>query len=388
MKLVFYSIAIIFALLIIFQYGNAYATHLTEKSTWQLIYVTHNNSCSNYDYQIFNKYAELTEKYFELYQFNNTKYSSSCLTLESFNSYESPVELDLLLVVYDRELGEAELHSKNLGGAYLHDGSDKRQNHVIVMCDCANFYYSDPVWILSHELSHFILFVLNFDTSIIENLVHVYDKQYDSCMKDYTEQCTNVIYKLRIDSMAYSISIMPPYKNAIGIEKLETPTEISPNVISLNKVITKWWKEGKITDAEYANAIGHMVSDQEYFDTVNSKVMFADEPINGNEKTWKDILNPKKENDDLFSTIPFASESSLNKPHDGSNTLPNWFEDNAKLWAEDKITTEDFVRNVKYLREQRVTQPQLENVPDSNLPEMDGQNQNLPRLTYNLVLKE
>lgn len=356
--------------MLIFQFSNVYATHLTEKTTWQLVYITHNPTCSNYDHQILNKYTELTEKYFELYQFTNTKYDTLCMRADSFNdSYRAPLELDLLVVVYDRELGEAELHSKKFGGAYLHDGSDKQQNHLIIMCDCATFYYSDPVWILSHELSHFILYILNFDAHIIEDLVHDYDKKYDSCMKDYDAECANVIHKLRVDSMAYSFSVMPPYKNAIGIEKLETQEGVIPlSVLSLNKVITKWWAEGKITEADYANAIGYMITEQEYADMINSKVMFADEPINGNEKTWKDILNPKKENNDLFSTIPFVSESALDKMYDDKpKGLPDWFGDVAKLWAEGKITTEDFVRNVKYLKETGILPPPLENVLNSNL---------------------
>jgi hypothetical protein len=366
MKLIFYSVAIIFALLLVFQYGNVYATHLTEKTTWQLIYVTHNSVCSNYDYQVLDKYAVITEKYFELYKFANTKYDPLCMTNDSYkNSYKTPIEVDLVVVVYDRELGESELHTKKFGGAYLHDGSNKQENHAIIMCDCATFYYSDPVWILSHELSHFILNILNYDTNIIEKLVHVNDKKYDSCMKDYNPHCASVIHKLRVDSMAYSFSVMAPYKNAIGVKKLEMPSQAVPaSVISLNKVITKWWTEGKITEADYASAIGHMVGQQKIPGMPDDKIVYADGPISGNVTTWEDILKPQTENDDIFSLVPSASESELNKINDESQVLPDWFEYNAKSWAEGKITTEDFIRNVKYLKQQQSASPQLENMPN------------------------
>jgi hypothetical protein len=366
MRPAFYLIAILLVSTFVFQAGNVFATHLTDKTTWQLIYVTHNHACSNYDHQIFNKYAELTEKYFALYQFDNTKIDSSCMPIDFFRDhYERPVEVDLLVVVYDRELGESELHSKNFGGAYLHEGTDRRQNHVIMMCDCANFYFSDPVWILSHELSHFILYVLNFDTLIIEDLVHTYDEEYDSCMTEYSPQCTDVIYKLRVDSAAYSFSVMPPYKNAIGIEKLETPTKIPTNVISLNKIITKWWMEGKITSDEYGRAVGHMVSEQEYHDIINTKTVLGDEPIKGDEKTWRDIFAPKQESVDLFSILPFALDTQDRKA-EHPTVLPDWFENSAKLWAGGAMTNEDFIRNVKYLKELKTTQ----DTPDSNLEEV------------------
>jgi hypothetical protein len=380
MKSAYYFAAIVFALLFVFQYGNAYATHLTEKTAWQLVYVSHNPVCSNYDFQVLNKYTEIAEKYFELYKFANTKYEPTCMTYDFFKtSYEAQLETDLVIVVYDRELGEAELHSKKFGGAYMHDGSNKQQNHVILLCDCATFHYSDPVWILSHELSHFILHALNFNADIIEKLVHINDEKYDSCMKDYNPHCSNVIHKLRVDSMAYSFSVMVPYKNAIGIKKLDTPSQaLSPSFIDLNKVITKWWMEGKITEDQYLEAIGHMASNQKGFD-VSDKVVYADAPLKGNVTTWEDILKPKIENTDLFSLVPFITKSVK---YDGSKMLPDWFKHNARLWSEGKISNEDFVRNVKYLKQEDANRPQLENKSHPNL--ITTKNGNSTNITINL----
>jgi hypothetical protein len=57
-----------------FAINDAYATHFSEDTTWQLVYLTDTQVCSNYDYQMTNKYDEITEKYFGLYEFENTKY--------------------------------------------------------------------------------------------------------------------------------------------------------------------------------------------------------------------------------------------------------------------------------------------------------------------------
>ena len=85
----------------------------------------------------------------------------------------------MLIIVLDSNLGQEELHKRKMGGLYTHAGTDKFQNHEIIICDCPNFYYSDPVWILTHELSHFILYYLEYDYSIIESLVHSYDEKYE-----------------------------------------------------------------------------------------------------------------------------------------------------------------------------------------------------------------
>ena len=63
-----------------------------------------------------------------------------------------------------------------MGGLYSHTGSDRSFNHVIMICDCSTFYYSEPVWILSHELSHFVMYYRNYEMSVIEDLIHSNDE--------------------------------------------------------------------------------------------------------------------------------------------------------------------------------------------------------------------
>ncbi|MEX2313133.1 MAG: hypothetical protein WD650_03970, partial [Nitrosopumilaceae archaeon] len=142
---------------------KSFATHLSDDTKWQLVYVTHNPTCSNYDFQSVSKYTEVTSKYLESYHFPNSNYDSLCTTLGKLSyNYNIPKDLDLLIIMLDNDLGEERLNSVKLGGLYAHSGLDKNLNHVIIGCDCSNFYYSDPVWTLSHELSHFVLYSLNY----------------------------------------------------------------------------------------------------------------------------------------------------------------------------------------------------------------------------------
>jgi len=341
----------------------AYATHLSDDTKWQLVYLTHNPVCSNYDYQSVSKYTEVTQKYLELYKFPNSNYDSICTTPSKLTkNFQTPQELDLLIIVLDNDLGEEKLNSFKLGGIYAHSGLNKNHNHVIMFCDCSNFYYSDPVWTLTHEISHFVLYTLNYNSEVIETLVHKNDDTYDKCRESYTSECSGVVEKLRIDASAYSYSVMPTYKPAIGSQKLETQEGVVPTaLIELNKYITKWWTEGKISESDYSNALGFLVSQEELDDIKEREIMFADGPLDDTGPNWYDILNYKGTNnkEKLFSIIPYDFKSDLKRVYeDGKEIgLPEWFKQTVAWWMEEKITDDEFVTSVKYLREMGLIQP-------------------------------
>jgi len=175
--LVFMFSAIFLLMTSPFTIDEAFGRHLSVELKWQLVFISSNPACDSYQYQMMSKYTELTELYFENYELENSKYDSLCFPEKKYLQ-ESPLDLDLIILVYDEDLGREELHSQKMGGFYNHVGKDITQNHVIVFCDCSNFYYSDPVWILSHELSHFALTFLEIDLSVVEDLVHINDESY------------------------------------------------------------------------------------------------------------------------------------------------------------------------------------------------------------------
>jgi len=146
--------------------NDSFATHLSKELKWQLVMISSEPACSNYLYQMTNKYHDLSKQYLDLYQIENIVPEQKYLS-----EYESPHDLDLIILVYDKNLGERELHSNKMGGLFSHSGIDRTHNHVVIICDCANFYYSNPEWILSHELSHFILYYKDYDMSVIEDLI-------------------------------------------------------------------------------------------------------------------------------------------------------------------------------------------------------------------------
>jgi hypothetical protein len=275
---------------------------------------------------------------------NNEKYDQQ---------YETPQDLDLLVVVYSKNLGESELHSQKMGGLFTHSGPNKSLNNAILICDCSNFYYSDPVWILTHELSHFVLYFLEFDMSVIEDLVHESDDKYDQCREHYDPSCLTIQTKLTVDSMAYSYSVMPPYKEAIGISKLKNnDADISPALAELGKVVTKWWVAGKITEGDYSNALG-LLAEKDQSNQDNYSVLFKDGPVEKSRVTWDELLLADGSAENKEAVMSNVQEKL--RIEQISNTdisgLPVWFKETAKWWIDGKITNEDFVRSVKYLQD-------------------------------------
>ena len=336
--------------------SDAHATHFSENTRWQLVYLTDTQVCSNYDHQMAVKYDEITEKYFELYQFDNSKYEPRCMNNFQFDAiYEYPQDLDLIVLVYSKNIGEVELHGQKMGGIFTHSGSDRSFNNAIILCDCPNFYFSDPVWILTHELSHFVLYYLEFDMHVIEDLVHKYDEKYDACRENYIESCATYLTKIRSDKTAYSYSVMPPYEFAIGASKLRNnDVDVSAPLLKLGKIMTHWWTVGKISDGDYSNVLGLLAVEDSEIDNANHNVLFQDGPIK-KEETWQDVLladgSTENKNTVMVSMqkkLKIADQEYQQTDFDG---LPSWFKQNANWWLEEQITDEDFVRSIKFLRD-------------------------------------
>ena len=59
--------------------NDAFANHLSEDMSWQLVYITHNSVCSNYDIQKSRMYSEISSSYLEKYQLANSQYDVLCI---------------------------------------------------------------------------------------------------------------------------------------------------------------------------------------------------------------------------------------------------------------------------------------------------------------------
>jgi len=352
--------------------NDAFAHHLSDEMIWQVVVITSKPACSNSDYQMMNKFDEITEKYLDLYQLENDKYDPACFPDSKYLSeYTSPQDLDLIVLVYDNDLGEKELHSQDKGGVYSHTGVDRKMNHAIIICgDCPTWNFSNPEWILSHELSHFVLYYFDFDLTVIEDAVHSYDEAYDECLETKNTSCIKDVTKIKTESYAYSV--MPIYEPAIekttGNELIVD--DVNPVVMELTKQITEWWAEGKITDGDYANAVGFVIDKDVISSHGDIEILFADDPIDES-VTWDELLEDtttpywdraetsEDETAQLLSRVPqnLKTQEEIIYADELISGLPEWFKTTAGWWAEDKITNEEMMKSVEYLRDAGVLRP-------------------------------
>jgi len=365
---------------------EVFATHLTEDLKWQLLFIA-SQGCSLFNYEKMVQYDEITEKYLELFGLDTSKYKPQCMPEKEYlNDYNLPHDLDLIILVYDKQLGEKVLHSQKMGGLYSHTGSDRNFNHVIIICDCSNFYYSDPFWILSHELSHFVLYYRNYDMSLIEDLIHANDKKYDQCIENNLN-CKSFTIRLSIESSTKLFSVMPIYLPELIFENENNDEndKIRTSVIGISKMITKWWAADKITDGDYANAIGYLVDADIIPSDENAELLIADEPLD-DAVTWEEKFseinsdlrgeaNNQKNNENNISLLNSNTnliESKRSVVEQVILGLPDWFKTTAGWWAQDKITDEEFKKNIQFLVTRGIIRPHSSDVLDKVINEKES----------------
>jgi len=230
-----------------------------EEATWQLVVISSEPACSGYHYYLVEKYNEITREYLDLYKLFHGSYQPECFTEDDFiEEYSKPYDLDLLILVFDKEKGMTDLRTYNTGGVYIHQGNDLSTNHSVIICDCPNFKYSDPVWILSHELSHFVLNYLAFDLDEVEEKIHDIDYKFDRCVEgEYNSLCSTV--KTTIETGRASWTVMIPHEPAIGkdppLPLVQKVSLESPYQTAMIKEITNWWLDGEISDENYIKSL-------------------------------------------------------------------------------------------------------------------------------------
>lgn len=333
-----------------------YGIHKSEKLSWQMVFLSSYPACSNYQYQILNKYDIIAEKYMDMYKLENSKYKPICIADIKYSNYVAPDDLDLLLLVYDKNIGEKDLNSNDIGGFYNHVGTDRTKNHTIVFCDCPNFRFSDPVWILTHELSHFVLYYKGFPQDIVEDKIHKWDAKYDYCVETvYDDSCASATTSMYDESAGYSWIVTALYEPAVVEGFFPAPEKKlidSPYAVQIQKEITRWWILDKITEEEYSKTLGFMLmedtiltnSTSSYFDTSN--IIFIDGPKDKkSDVTYYDSSSNLTQNqlDTIFSRVKFKAES------ESLIGLPEWFKTRAQLWVDEEIENEAFLSGVQYL---------------------------------------
>lgn len=325
------------------------------KMRWALVYISADSGCSNYQYQMTNAYDEFVTKYFELYTFANSKYKPQCMPDTKYSNYQTPDDLDLLVLVYDKQIGKKEMHTNNVGGLYSHLGDDRTKNHIVVLCDCPTSGFSYPMFALSHEMSHFITYYLGFDLSTQEE-IHQISAKFNECNDGYwnNQTCADVVVRVNGDYYFSHATVMAPYAPAIGKKLISTSidSESAANsilVMNLQKEITKWWLAGKINDTEYASVLEFVrkPSNMSVPYGMPENILLASGRDGQEDKdTYYDLnMDENQKTSILLKRVPFKS---INETEISETKIPHWFKSRAYGWSYNQtLSNEEFINLTK-----------------------------------------
>ena len=334
-----------------------------QQPVWQLLYLKE-DSCQNNDDQVAYAYADLTTKYFELYQLSNFGKEAYCITVSEYANYKETMEVDLVILVFDDLLGEKILQSNDLDGIYSHMGNERLTNHTIILCDCSSDKLSSEsaltAWILSHELSHFVLSYKGYSKSNIQEIIHSIENEYSECVEVFhvDANCASVKITTRGDSTARNSIVMTPYKPAVGNNLINyISDDIGSHTIELQREVTNLWVTEAIDDAAFVATIKHLVDPplEKNFDQVATFLEMENgfvisELVKKTETDWQEYLNPLEKEETLkplldYLTPPIESQLELAD----QDQFPHWFKTRALLWAEQKISDDVFFNGIEHL---------------------------------------
>lgn len=234
------------------------------------------------------------------------------------------------------------------------------------MCHCSDFDSSYeqilPSWILSHELSHFVLSFKGYPRSVIQNAIHENEAGYDDCIGTnfQDEFCKDFKTTIRPDYVAKDFPVMKPYESAVG-QKLITyiPDDFSDyQIIDLQRNLAKMWTTNEIDDNAFLNTLKNFVDSpinldyetHEPFMNIENGFVIA-ESSKPTDTTWDEYLNSKSlgENNTklLLDHIPFNLDETIEELE--TKEMPNWFKTRALLWSEKRISDKVFFDGVEHL---------------------------------------
>jgi len=174
--------------------ANAQSAKIAEDSTkkiltYKLWFVTSNEKgCTINNQKALRFYEKVTDQYLTKYSMPHKSEDSKCVRFadvqkDSEKFTEALRKVDLPIVVLDALTGiDKLLIEKNAWGHY----SFRENERIIVFCACSPFVESDnSAWILSHELSHFVLHYQGKPMNIVGDWVHDVQAKYVDCMSKY-----------------------------------------------------------------------------------------------------------------------------------------------------------------------------------------------------------
>ena len=331
--------------------NQAYAESSDNSVSWQIIFISDNPDCKITEKTRINEIVDLTQQYFDLYILDTTMLEPVCTFSLQYFENSIPDESDLKILVFDESIGNNVFVKFGYQGLYAHFGSDRSQNHVIMVSEPGKFSsayeFTEPSWNLTHQISHFILSYYGHNLESIERLLHSHELEYDDCSnKIGSEKCSDVTSLIRSGISGKTYSVVTPIDDIINQNSMTFYSDDlydSLVVRELQRTITNWWISGLISDELYLDSIKKIIdvpiNDNKIISTHQLSIPNGFSIIDKTLKNsnFDDSLIIPLENNiyDSLNYIPYETDLIIS---DSSETIiPDWFKTRAKIWADQKL---------------------------------------------------
>lgn len=328
----------------------AYAESDKNNVSWKLTFIADKQKCNFLEETKTKEIENIVKKYFELYKMSNNLLGINCVSSgQYFNSINSD-DIDLNIIVFDKVIGKQIMIKYGYEGFYAHYGTDRMNHHVIMVSThpqfSSAFDNTEFSWLLSHELSHFILSYKGHNVDSIERMLHANKLQYEDCISDVTEKCRDIKATISSNVSGQKFNVMAPLKDVVNQNSMSYFSDdlYSSSVVkNVFHQITEWWINGVINDEDYLSLLQQIVdvpvNKNEIVKTtqisISNGFSILDETKSQKkvEKIGTEPINTKIY--DILKFVPFDTHSVKSESKD--STIPSWYKTRAILWQNGQL---------------------------------------------------
>ncbi len=333
--------------------NQGYSQSTDNGLSWQVIYLSDKTNCNVTDDRKILDIVGVIEKYFSMYKITNQKFGTTCLYSGEFFENTLANDVDLSILVFDREIGEKSFGKYGYNGLYAHFGADRMENHVIMVSTPPQFssaYENTELpWSLSEKLSQFILSYYGYN---LESIVRMLDfkSEHDECVKRVvgSEKCDKMIATIHSDVSGEDFSVVAPIPEIVNqklIRYLPDDMYSSQVVKDVLRKTTNWWITGLIDDQMYLDIIKEIVDTtiknnsesiiiQLEIPNGFSIVSFANQKSKDNNSESK-VIPTENEFHTILNYVPFDTNQIASDSE--SSEIPLWFKNRALIWQDGKL---------------------------------------------------
>lgn len=327
-----------------------YAEYDKNNFTWNLTFLADKQKCNFLEETQTKEIENIVKKYFELYKIDNNLLEKNCVFSEQYSNLMDLDKADLNILVFDEEIGKQMMMQYGYKGFYTHYGTDRMNHHVIMVSTHSQYDSSydntEFSWLLSHELSHFILSYKGHNVESIERMLHADKLQYDDCISNITEKCNTIKTTISSNVSGQKFNVMAPLKEVVNQNSMSYFSDdlYSSNVVKkILHQITGWWINEIISDEDYLALLKQIVdipvNNNQLIKTsqlpISNGFSILDETKDQKKigKTGTELTNMKIYN--ILKFVPFDTHSV--KLESKEPIIPSWYKTRAILWQSDRL---------------------------------------------------